>query len=141
LGDCLLLELMVGAGESPAVLAQVLLPRGSDEQLEEAVRLFAVAVELPAACAGTKPRTAHAFHCFEKAGDLPGLHALGERDEHRPLAGCRVEQQVRYGPIDGRAPVETSKLDHRPANDGDRSGREKQRRRDQRDNEPGPLGE
>src|SRR5918994_2756907 len=82
-----LLDLSIGGGQASIVLAQVFLPRGNTEELDETVRALAVPEQLPAYRPGLQSRAAQVLHRLQEC-----RLALRRDDElHRHHDRPRVE--------------------------------------------------
>src|SRR4051812_24730467 len=101
-----LLDLLVHPRDALPVLAQVLLPGGHDVGLHEALRIGAVLVEVPALRSRASPRATHPDHLLPERVAVLLRHAVLHLDEHGPVAGRGLDDEVRLGPVLGGTHVD-----------------------------------
>src|SRR3954454_18867558 len=79
-GECGLLDGLVFGGESFVVLALVFVPGGDVELLDEQVRVFPDAVEVPSDGTGAEPGASHGLHGGDEGSLLVGVDLVADGD-------------------------------------------------------------
>jgi hypothetical protein len=77
-GERSLLDCLVFGGEPFVVLALVFVPAGDVELLDEQVRVFPDAVQVPPDCSGAEPGASHGFHGRDEPGLLVGVDPIAD---------------------------------------------------------------
>ena len=95
----------------PFMLAKVFLPGWDAEDLDELIRTFRVAIELPAHRAGAQPRPPELDHRLQPVRLPFGGDGVVHRDQDGAGVGFDVEGQLRVDPVrSGRPRIETAGL-------------------------------
>src|SRR5215204_310694 len=104
------LDRLVRCGQAALVLAEVFLPGGDAKHLDESVRLFTVAVQLPARRSRAESRLAELPHGLEEGQLLFRSDGVVDRDQDGSGVWLGVKGQSRLWPVDGRPRVEMAGL-------------------------------
>src|SRR5215212_2183433 len=135
------LDDLIGSGEAALVLAQVFLPGGHAEYLNEAIRVFAVSVQLPAGRPGSEPGEPELGHRSQK-GRLP-LHRDREMncDQHRSGIQSWFEGHAWVTPVGCGLRVDVAGLGQPPDKAGTDPGKDDDSRGEDGWPQPDPVGD
>ena len=95
-----LLDDLVSCRQPVLVLAKVLFPRGDPEDLDEAIAVFSIPVQLPSGRAGSESGEPELIHRSQELGLTLRCDGEVDGDEHGSGIGFGVEGHPRVVPID-----------------------------------------